>query len=116
MFVNHYDYKIHQVDIESAYLNGEFKDGERIYMHIPPRIMVTETKDLALRLLKPIYGPHQSGQLWYQKLWEILHDVLGIKRCKVDQALFYRIEGVLVMIIIMHVNDLMLVGSMMKEI
>ena len=97
-------------------LNGEFKDGERIYMCIPPGIMVTETKGLTLCLLKPIYGLHQCGQLWYQKLWEILHNVLGIKWCKVDQALFYRIEGVLVMIIIMHVDNLMLVGSMMKEI
>ena len=81
-------------------------------MCIPPGITVMETKGLALHLLKPIYGLHQSGQ----KLWEILHDVLGMKQYKVDQALFYRIEGELVMIIMTHVDDLTLVGSMMKEI
>jgi hypothetical protein len=104
------------VDIKSAYLNGEFKDGKVIYMCIPPGIMIMEMKGLALHLLKPIYRLRQSGQLWYQKLWEILRDVLGMKRCKVDQALFYRIEGELVMIIVTHVDNLTLVGSTMKEI
>ena len=74
-------------------------------MCIPPGITVMETKGLALHLLKPIYGLHQSGWLWYQKLWEILHDVLGMKQCKVDQALFYQIEGESVMLIVTHIDD-----------
>ena len=114
--MNHHNYEIHQVNIKSAYLNGEFKDSEMIYMRIPPGITVTKTKGLSLCLLKPIYGLHQSGRLWYQKLWEILHDVLGMKRCEVDQALFYQIEGESVMIIVTHVDDLTLVGSTMKGI
>ena len=87
-----------------------------IYMRLPPGITLTETKGLVLRLLKPIYGLRQSGRLWYHKLWEILCDVLGMKHCEVDQAVFYRVEGESVMIIISHVDDLMLVGSTMKEI
>jgi len=85
-------------------------------MCIPPGITVTETKGLVLCLLKLIYGLHQSGWLWYQKLWEILCDVLGMKQCEVDQALLYRIEGESVMIIMTHIDNLMLVGSTMKEI
>jgi Reverse transcriptase (RNA-dependent DNA polymerase) len=43
--------EIHQVDIKSAYLNGEFKEGEIIYMHLPPGIHLPDDKTLTLHLL-----------------------------------------------------------------
>jgi Reverse transcriptase (RNA-dependent DNA polymerase) len=59
------DLEIHQIDIKSAYLNGEFKEGEIIYMRLPPGIHLTDDKSLVYRLLKPLYGLHQSGRHWY---------------------------------------------------
>jgi Reverse transcriptase (RNA-dependent DNA polymerase) len=67
-----HDFEIHQVDIKGAYLNGEFKEGEIIYMHLPPGIHLTDDKMLILHLLKPIYGLHQSGRHWYHKFSSVL--------------------------------------------
>ena len=50
------DMEIHQVDVKSAYLNGEFEEKEVIYMKQPPGATLTEDKTLALRLLQPLYG------------------------------------------------------------
>jgi Reverse transcriptase (RNA-dependent DNA polymerase) len=45
-----HDFEIHQVDIKSAYLNGEFEEGEVIYMCLPPGIHLTNDKTLILHL------------------------------------------------------------------
>jgi Reverse transcriptase (RNA-dependent DNA polymerase) len=71
-----HDFEIHQVDIKGAYLNGEFEEGEIIYMCLPPGIHLTNDKTLVLRLLKPIYGLHQSGRHWYHKFSSILMGLL----------------------------------------
>lgn len=51
----HHDFKIYQVNIKGAYINSEFKEGEVIYMCLPPGIHLTDSKALVLQLLKPIY-------------------------------------------------------------
>jgi hypothetical protein len=70
-----HDFKIHQVDVKSAYLNGEFEENEVIYMKQPPGLQLTDDKSLVLRLLRPLYGLRQSGRHWYRKLWGILRDL-----------------------------------------
>ena len=79
-----HDFKIHQIDIKSAYLNGEFKEGEIIYMCLPPGIHLTNDKSLVCRLLKPLYGLCQSSHHWYQKFSSVLMELLQMLRCKVD--------------------------------
>jgi len=44
----HHDFKIHQVDVKGAYLNGKFEEGKVIYMHLPPGIHLTDNKTLVL--------------------------------------------------------------------
>jgi hypothetical protein len=56
-----YDFEIHQVDVKSAYLNGEFEENEVIYMKQPIGLHLTDDKSLALHLLHPLYGLKQSG-------------------------------------------------------
>ena len=68
----HHNFEIHQVNVKGAYLNGEFKEGEVIYMHLPPGINLTDDKTLVLRLLKPIYGLCQSSRHWYHKFLSVL--------------------------------------------
>jgi len=64
MLASH-DFEIHQINIKSAYLNGEFDEGEIIYMCLPPGITLTDDKSLVCQLLKPLYVLHQSGRHWY---------------------------------------------------
>ena len=68
----HLDCEIHQVDIKNAYLNGEFEENEVIYMKQPPGVKLTSDPNLALHLLRPLYGPQQSARHWYKCLWGVL--------------------------------------------
>jgi hypothetical protein len=106
-----HNFEIHQVDVKGAYLNGEFEEGEVIYMRLPPGISLTDDKTLVLRLLKPIYGLRQSGRHWYRKFSSVLMGPLRMKRCEVDQAVFYRVEGESVMALASHVDDCSAVAS-----
>jgi Reverse transcriptase (RNA-dependent DNA polymerase) len=52
-----FDLEVHQLDIKSAYLNGDLK--EEIFMAPPPGF---DTSDgMVLRLKKAVYGTKQGG-------------------------------------------------------
>src|SRR6266576_1264459 len=100
------DYEIHQVDVKNAYLNGEFEDGEVIYMKLPPGLNLTSCPNQVLHLLHPLYGLKQSARHWYTRLTGALDGHLGMSRCDVDQAVFYHRSGTEQITICMHVDDL----------
>jgi hypothetical protein len=68
---NRLDLELHQVDIKGAYLNGELKDNEVLYMQHPPGYKSPDAGTRVLRLVKTLYGLKQSGRRWYQKLSSI---------------------------------------------
>jgi hypothetical protein len=80
-------------------------------MKQPAGLHLTNDKSLALRLLRPLYGLKQSGRHWYRKLWQTLQKLLRMKRCEVDQAVFYRWENEGMIVIAVHVDDLTIVAS-----
>ncbi|CDO77187.1 hypothetical protein BN946_scf184705.g12 [Trametes cinnabarina] len=106
-----HDFEVHQVDVKSTYLNGEFEEGEVIYMAIPPGSNMTNDKMLALRLLRPLYGLRQSARHWHKKLLRVLRDKLRMSQSDVDQAVFYCLEGTDIIVIVVHVDDLTIVAA-----
>ena len=77
------DLKIHQVNIKTAFLNGELK--EEIYLRLPPRANVN--KALVWRLLKPLYGLKQAGRQWYQEV-HAQFTKIGFVRLEADHSVF----------------------------
>jgi len=71
------DFKLHQIDIKSTYLNGELTENENIFMKQPPSYPAPNSSRKVCHLLKTLYGLKQSGHRWYQKLVEILVKHLG---------------------------------------
>ena len=57
------DLETGQIDIKGAYLNGELKDDEVIYMKQPPGYAMkgSDRKILTARLLKSLYKLKQAG-------------------------------------------------------
>ncbi len=109
--------ELHQVDIKSAYLNGELTDEEVIYMKHPPGFKPAGSGTRVLRLLKTLYGLKQSGRRWYQKLKQILCDRMGFSQCDVDQAVFYRqAQKGEFMAVAVHVDDCTLAAKSLKVI
>ena len=108
------NYETGQIDIKSAYLNGELTNDEVIFMKQAPGYEVVEEGKgvLVYRLRKSLCGLKQAGRCWYQKLVDIMSK-LGFERCEGDQAVFYRrSERVDVLIVVLvHVDDCMNVGK-----
>ena len=108
------DFELHQIDIKSAYLNGELTKDENIYMRQPPGYPASNSSRKVCHLLKTLYGLKQSGRRWYQKLVEILVKHLAFVRSDVDQAVFYRHgghNGHASIIVVVHVDDCTIAAS-----
>jgi Reverse transcriptase (RNA-dependent DNA polymerase) len=68
--VAQFNLEVHQMDVHSAYLNGELK--EEIYMKQPEGFVKPGQEDLVCKLHKSLYGLKQAGRTWYQKLHDCL--------------------------------------------
>ena len=108
------DLELHQIDIKGAYLNGELTPQEIIYMRQPPGFAYPNSTGQVFRLIKTIYGLKQSGRRWYQKFTDICEKHLRLTRCSVDQSVFYRREGDLIIVIAVHVDDCTIAASNMS--
>jgi hypothetical protein len=109
---NRLDLELHQVDIKGAYLNGELKDNEVLYMQHLPGYKSPDAGTRVLRLVKTLYGLKQSGRRWYQKLSSIF-TTLGFSCCSVDQAVFHKVNKAKneVTVVAVHVDDCTIAAS-----
>ena len=108
------DYETGQINIKSAYLNGELINKEVIHMNEVPgyESVGVEKGTKVYRLKKSLYGLKQAGRRWYQKLVDIM-SMLGFKRCVVDQVVFFRQcdkTGMLI-IVLVHIDDCTIMGK-----
>ena len=82
-----YKMKSKLVDIETAFLHGEFNQGEEVYMLIPEGLKAKD--DECLELLKTIYGLVQAARAFFLKLGEVLKKI-GFTQSAADPCLFIK--------------------------
>ncbi|KAL1200754.1 Retrovirus-related Pol polyprotein from transposon TNT 1-94 [Cardamine amara subsp. amara] len=63
--VAHYDLELHQMDVKTAFLNGELE--EEVYIDQPEGFVTAGKENLVCRLRKSIYGLKQVSRQWYLK-------------------------------------------------
>src|SRR5271156_845564 len=56
----HHDWELHQMDVKSAYLNGDLE--EDIFMLQPDGYVVAGKEHLVCKLAKSLYGLKQAGR------------------------------------------------------
>ena len=61
--VARFDLQLHQMDVKTAFLNGEI--DETIYMEKPENFVTGNPKSMVCKLKKSLYGLKQSHRLWY---------------------------------------------------
>src|SRR3984885_15956710 len=77
------DLEIHQMDVKTAFLNGEI-DTE-VYVKQPEGF--NEDKDRVCKLCKSLYSLKQSPRLWNNKINTYLIKN-GFERCKNDKCIY----------------------------
>jgi hypothetical protein len=107
------DLELHQMDVKSAYLNGEL--SEEIFMEAPPGFDVPE--GMVLRLIKAVYGTKQGGRVWYEEIRDTLGE-MGYQRTDADHAVFVRHEGgdEPASLIALYVDDITMAAKSVKII
>ena len=102
-FAAHSNFKVYQIDVKSAFLNGELE--EEVYVEQPLGFEDSKFSDFVYLLFKALYGRKQAPQTWYDTLSEFLLEN-GFPRGVIDKTLFFK----------MHKNDMMLVQVYVDDI
>ncbi|KAE8991914.1 hypothetical protein PR002_g20704 [Phytophthora rubi] len=107
-------------DVPSAYVKADKEEGLEIYLYIPDGMEIPDELlallgvkhkgQLALRLIKSLYGLKQAGRLWNMLLHKILVK-LGFCQCYTDGCLYYKRDAGGVTLVSVYVDDLLVTGT-----
>jgi hypothetical protein len=95
--------KVYQMDIKSAFLNGELE--EEVYIEQPERFQLSENTDYVCKLKKALYGLKQAPRAWYSRLDKYLQQV-GFIKGRVDNNLYIKVSQGNILLIEVYVDDI----------
>ena len=102
-YAAHKKFKVFQMDVKSAFLNGELE--EEVYVEQPPGFIDPKYPDHVYRLDKALYGLKQAPRAWYETLAQFLLES-GFKRGAIDKTLFYLNHGKDLLLVQIYVDDI----------
>ena len=106
--VAHFDLELHQMDVKTAFLNGNL--DEDIYMEQPEGFTKKGNEHLVCKLKKSIYGLKQASRQWYIKFNNTITS-FGFKENIVDQCIYLKVSGGKFIFLILYVDDILLASS-----
>jgi hypothetical protein len=108
-----YDLEIHQMDVKTAFLNGDLDVD--IYMEQPEGFTVTGSEHQVCKLKKSLYGLKQAGRAWYQKIDDALFK-LGFTRLDTDHCVYQLTRDGLRLWIALYVDDLLIFSNQLEQL
>jgi hypothetical protein len=106
--VTHYDLKLHQMDVKTAFLNGDLL--ENVYMAQPIGFSMKEKEHMRCNLRKFIYGLKQAFRPWYLKFNETIRS-FGFKENEEDNCIYAKFRSGKFIFLILYVDDILLSSS-----
>jgi hypothetical protein len=101
-------FKLYQMDMKSAFLNGVIH--EEVYVRQPPGFESLKYPDRVYKLSKALYGLKQAPRAWYVRLKTFLLEH-GYVMGSVDNTLFTLNHGTAFLLVQIYVDDIMFGGS-----
>jgi hypothetical protein len=102
-FAAHHDFKLYQMDVKSAFLNGPI--SEEVYVEQPPGFEDPQFPNHVYKLHKTLYGLKQAPRAWHECLKKFLLRK-GFEIGKADPTLFTRKEGNDLFVCQIYVDDI----------
>jgi hypothetical protein len=99
----HKNFKVYQMDVKSAFLNGDLE--EEVDMEQPGGFSLKDNLDYVCKLKKALYGLKQAPRAWYYRLENFLQDK-GYKKVIVDNNLYIKSEGDNLLVVLVYVDDI----------
>ena len=84
-YASHHDFKLYQMDVKSAFLNGPIT--EQVFVAQPPGFEDLKFPNHVYKLHKALYGLKQAPRAWYECLRDFLVKK-GFEIGKIDSTLF----------------------------
>ena len=104
--------QLEQMDVATAFLYALLDEPN--YMRLPPgfRQFDTDGRELVCRLIRAIYGLHQSSRAWFKNVKDHLLSK-GFVQSLVDPCLFFQVDSVnlKLLIVIVYVDDMILTAN-----
>ena len=100
-------FQIHQMDVETAFLNAELK--EEVYISVPEGVELAPGCN-CFQLRKALYGLKQSPREWYNNINAFLVS-LSFHRLTTEHCLYFYNQDQNICIISLYVDDLIIAGS-----
>ncbi|KAE8727985.1 hypothetical protein F3Y22_tig00004899pilonHSYRG00012 [Hibiscus syriacus] len=101
-------WKIQQMDVKSAFLNGVLE--EELYIQQPSGYEVKGHEDKVLKLKKALYGLKQAPRAWNSRIDKYFQEN-GFNKCPYEHALYIKIKDEDILIVCLYVDDLIFTGS-----
>ncbi len=112
--VAHLDLELEQMDVVTAFLNGDLH--EDVFMSVPEGLSSESTSNKVCKLRKSLYGLKQSPRQWYAKIHEFLVRDLEFRSSSNDPCLYTRHKESNILIIALYVDDLLIAGNSKSDI
>ena len=108
---NDFDMEVHQMDVNSAYLNGDI-DAD-IYMVQPEGYVDPNHPNKVCKLLKSLYGLKQSARCWNKKIDNYLKSE-GYTPSSADPCIYVRSKEGKIVILALYVDDNVIMSNSKK--
>ena len=103
----HYDYEIWQMDVKSAFLNGNLE--KEVYMMQPEGFIAKNQEHMGCKLKRSIYGIEQASRSWNIRFNRAIKS-FGFKQNLDEPCVYKRLQDKVVIFLVLYVDDILLVG------
>lgn len=108
-----YNLVIHQMDVKTAFLNGELE--EEVYMEQPEGFVMPGQEKKVCKLIRSLYGLKQAPKQWHQKFDEVVLEN-GFKINMSDKCVYSRFIDGKGVIICLYVDDMLIFGTDLEQV